>query len=169
MAASNDDFPIPTWPTIIVSFPEISTSSSSSFRCWWIELQESGTFLQNYIWWYKSKNLRRFFIFIKVGKIIARICTSLSSKAYILLWIAFMSHYSLLLRQIHSTLVAYDSVWGTFYSAFLNIHQSGVLTQHCLVVIWLVPHETAAVSEHVLWTPYNHAPVYSVTSFKASV
>ena len=34
---------------------------------------------------------------------------------------------------------------------------------HCaLVVAWLVPRETAAVSAQALWTPYNHAPVYSV-------
>ena len=30
-----------------------------------------------------------------------------------------------------------------------------------------MPRETAAVSAHVLCTPYNHAPVYSVTSFEA--
>ena len=39
--------------------------------------------------------------------------------------------------------------------------------QRCLVVAWLVPHETAAVLAHILCTPYNHAPVYSVTSFQA--
>ena len=35
------------------------------------------------------------------------------------------------------------------------------------VVAWLVPRETAAVSAQVLCTPctFNHAPVYSVTSF----
>ena len=32
--------------------------------------------------------------------------------------------------------------WIAFYSAFLNIHRSGVLT----VLAWLVPHETAAIS-----------------------
>ena len=31
--------------------------------------------------------------------------------------------------------------------------------QYCLVVTRLVPHETAAILAHVLWTPYNHAPV----------
>ena len=34
-----------------------------------------------------------------------------------------------------------------------------------LVVAWLVPRETAAVSAHVLCIPYTHAPVYCVTSF----
>ena len=37
-----------------------------------------------------------------------------------------------------------------------------------LVVAWLVPRETAAVSVQVLRTPFNYAPVYSVTSFKAT-
>ena len=37
--------------------------------------------------------------------------------------------------------------------------------QRYLVVAWLVPRETAAVSAHVLCTPYTHAPIYSVTSF----
>ena len=50
----------------------------------------------------------------------------------------------------------------------MNIHQSGVLTQCCLVVIWLVPHETAAVSAQVLCAPFNHASVYSVTLFEAT-
>ena len=35
-----------------------------------------------------------------------------------------------------------------FYSAFLNIHQSGVLT----TLAWLVPHETAAVLMHSVYT-----------------
>ena len=36
------------------------------------------------------------------------------------------------------------------------------------VAAWLVPRETAAVSGHVLCTPYNEAPVYGVVSFKAT-
>ena len=36
-----------------------------------------------------------------------------------------------------------------------------------LVVARLVPRETAAVSAAVTSTPFNHAPVYTVTSFKA--
>ena len=50
----------------------------------------------------------------------------------------------------------------------IYIHRSDTCTytmlQHCLVVIatQLVSHKTAAVSAHVLRTPYNHAPVYSV-------
>ena len=50
--------------------------------------------------------------------------------------------------------------WLAFYSAFLNIHQSGVLT----VLAWLVPHETAAVSAQVLCTPYNHASCHFMQS-----
>ena len=50
--------------------------------------------------------------------------------------------------------------WLAFYSAFLNIHQSGVLT----VLAWLVPHETAAILAQVLCTPYNHAARHFVQS-----
>ena len=42
-----------------------------------------------------------------------------------------------------------------------------VYLQRCLVVTWLVPRETDAVSAQVLSTPYNHAPVYSVSLFEA--
>ena len=50
--------------------------------------------------------------------------------------------------------------WLTFYSAFLNIHWSGVLT----ALAWLVPHETAAISVEVLCTSYNHAPCHFMQS-----
>ena len=50
--------------------------------------------------------------------------------------------------------------WQAFYSAFLNIHRSGVLT----ALAWLVPHETAAVSAQVLCTPYNHASCHFMQS-----
>ena len=39
--------------------------------------------------------------------------------------------------------------------------------QRCLVVIRLGPREIDAVSAQVLSTPYNHAPVYSVSLFEA--
>ena len=38
--------------------------------------------------------------------------------------------------------------WLAFYSAFLNIHRSGVLT----ALAWLVPHETAAISARSVYT-----------------
>ena len=43
-----------------------------------------------------------------------------------------------------------------------------VYLQRCLVVTWPVPREAAAVSAPVLCTPYNHAPVFSVTLFEAT-
>ena len=33
-----------------------------------------------------------------------------------------------------------------------------ILSECCLVVTWLVTHETAAVSAQVMCTPYNHVP-----------
>ena len=50
-----------------------------------------------------------------------------------------------------------------FKAHFLNIPPSGVL-KRCLVVVWLPPREAAALLAHVLCTPRNQAPVYSVTS-----
>jgi len=50
--------------------------------------------------------------------------------------------------------------WLTFYSAFLNIHRSGVLT----ALTWLVPRETAAVSAQDLFIPYNHATCHFMQS-----
>ena len=53
--------------------------------------------------------------------------------------------------------------WIAFYSAFLNIHRSGVLT----ALAWRVPQESAAresQSRRVLCTPYNHAPCHFMQS-----
>ena len=52
-----------------------------------------------------------------------------------------------------------------FIARIFDIRGNGVLTAlSSLVIAWLVPHETAAV----LCTPFNHAPVYSATLFKAA-
>ena len=53
-----------------------------------------------------------------------------------------------------------------FYNIFW-ISTKVVYSQHCLIVTWLVPHETVDILAHVLCTSYNHAPVYFVTSFEA--
>ena len=71
--------------------------------------------------------------------------------------------YSVILRSLEQTHCArmwfYMSDW-LFIARFLNIHRSGVLT----VLAWLVPHETAAISAQVLFTPYNHAPCHFMQS-----
>jgi len=53
------------------------------------------------------------------------------------------------------------------FIAHFEYNQSGVLKHH-LVVTWVVPHKTDAVSAYILCTPYNHASFYSVISFKAT-
>ena len=70
--------------------------------------------------------------------------------------------YSTILRSRVYSLRSHVTLheWIAFYSAFLNIHQSGVLT----ALAWLVPYETAAVSAQVLCTPYNHAPCHFMQS-----
>ena len=45
--------------------------------------------------------------------------------------------------------------WLPLFIAFLNIHQSGVFTV-LLVVTWMGPHETAAVSVHSLYLGCLH-------------
>ena len=62
--------------------------------------------------------------------------------------------YSAVLRSRADSLRSHLTVleWLAFYSAFLNIHRSGVHT----ALAWLVPHETAAILAQVLCTPYNH-------------
>ena len=53
------------------------------------------------------------------------------------------------------------------YSWFL-VSTEVMYLQRCLVVTWLVPRETAAISPHVLCARYSHAPVYRATSCKAT-
>ena len=61
-------------------------------------------------------------------------------------------------------MLACDSTWvNSFYSAFLNIHWSGVLT----ALAWLVPQESAAresQSRRILCTSYNRAPCHFMQS-----
>ena len=65
--------------------------------------------------------------------------------------------YSALFRSLEQTHCIHMWFYMSdklFIVRFFNIHQSGGL----IVLAWLVPHETAAVSVQALWTPYNHAP-----------
>ena len=73
--------------------------------------------------------------------------------------ITYIVLFSALLSRL--TALACGSTWViSFIGGFLNIHRSGVLT----ALTWLMPHETAAVSAQVLWTPYNHAPCHFMQS-----
>ena len=58
--------------------------------------------------------------------------------------------YSAILRSrtdsLRSHVILHE--WIAFYSAFLNIHRSGVL----IALAWLVPHETAAISARSVYT-----------------
>ena len=76
--------------------------------------------------------------------------------------------YSLLLST--ATVAVYRWLWLTdwsFTQHVLNVTKVGTALLNCCVT-WLVPHWTAAISVQVLCTLYNHAPVYSVTLFKAT-
>ena len=79
-------------------------------------------------------------------------------------FIAFIKHYSLLSSRL-TVLISHLILNEWLYPFIAHlISTEAVYWQHYLVVAWLVPHNTAAIS--VLFTPYNHAPVYSTTSFK---
>ena len=60
------------------------------------------------------------------------------------------------------------SEWLSLFTVHFWTAIKAVYSQRCLVVTWLVPRETAAISVRILCTPYSHAPVYSVMSFKAT-
>ena len=83
-------------------------------------------------------------------------------------WSLFL--YSAILRSwadsLRSHVILHE--WIAFYSAFLNIHRSGVLT----ALAWLVPQESAAresQSRRVLCTPYNHALCQFMQSYICKV
>ena len=84
----------------------------------------------------------------------ARSALMLQTELIILDWWSFIQRCSPFswADSLRSHVVLHE--WLVFYSVFLNIHRSGVLT----ALAWLVPPETAAVSAQVLCTPYNHAP-----------
>ena len=60
-------------------------------------------------------------------------------------------------EQTHSTLVTcnFERVSLSVSYILLTISTEVVYSQCCLVVTWLVPHETAAISAHVLCTSYK--------------
>ena len=83
-------------------------------------------------------------------------------KCFTMVTIALFS----VLEQTHCTEFLCDPDWVTV-ALYSFLEYPFKWLQCCLVVTWLVPCETAAISAHVLCTPYNHAPVYSVTLSEA--
>ena len=83
-----------------------------------------------------------------------------------LLLIAFIWRYSPLSSRLSALLYAILNGWLSLFIARFWISAQVVYLQRYLVTS-LVSRGTAAVSAHVLRTPCNHAPVYSVTSFQA--
>ena len=78
-------------------------------------------------------------------------------------WLVVL-YSTILCFQTDSLCSSHTPLWMTdcsFTQCILNIHQSAVLTD-CLLVIWLVPHQAAAILAYILHTPYTNAPVYSL-------
>ena len=89
------------------------------------------------------------------GHILSLPCNFFVDRFYIVLFSAF--------EQTHCTRMWFcmsEWLFIVFFLFSFLIHQNGVLT----VLVWLVPHETAAVSALVLCTPYNHAPCHFMQS-----
>ena len=85
--------------------------------------------------------------------------------------IAFIKHYSLLSSRLtallSNSLRCCQMQFGKSDQPFIVCFEYLPKWLQChLVFTLLVPRETAAISAHVLCTPYNHAPVYSVTLFE---
>ena len=81
----------------------------------------------------------------------------MSPKCFIMETIALFSAS----EKSHCALVVCDSEIVTV-AVHRALRISTAAFQRCLAVARLVPRGTAAVTAHVLCTPYNHAPVYSV-------
>ena len=66
----------------------------------------------------------------------------------LLMLVAFIQRYSVLSSRLTALAYVILHEWLALYSAFYNIHQSGIL----IALAWLVPHETAAVLAHSVHT-----------------
>ena len=54
-------------------------------------------------------------------------------------------------EQTHCALVICNCEWGAVaLHSTVRVSTEMMYLQHCLVVTWLLPHETAAISTHVL-------------------
>ena len=64
--------------------------------------------------------------------------------------------------------VLYSALFDVYRCFSFSCFHVAVVVVVVVVATWLVPCETAAVSAHVLCTPYKDASDYGVTSFKAT-
>ena len=71
--------------------------------------------------------------------------------------------HSAILRSLEQTRCAHMQFYMSeqlfivrLFLFLISTHRSGALT----ALAWLVPHEAAAISAQVPWTPYNHPPCH---------
>ena len=99
------------------------------------------------------------FFLIMFGYHLIMMCLFVDNRFYIV----FFST----LEKTHCAFIVCDSKWMvSFLRPTWNIHRCGYL-QSCLVVIWLVPHETAATSAFSVFT-IQPCTMCDVTSSKAT-
>ena len=121
----------------------------------------------------KTRNNNPFCSEILKSTIICHLFTKTNNRFFLYISYYYYSQllYSAILCSRADSLhtLACDSEWLTvsFLARIINIHGSGVLVALCGCCMagatW-----NAAVSAQVLCTPFNHAPGYSVTLFKAT-
>ena len=88
----------------------------------------------------------------------------------LLLLIAFILCYSPPLSRLTAILSHVILSDSSFLLRILNIHRSGALhLQHCLVVTWLVPRETAAASARSVYTIQHCTVLLKLFSAAVSV
>ena len=79
------------------------------------------------------------------------------------LMIVYVTLFSALLSRL--TALACDSTWVTsFLQRICFLFFKYPPKWRSWVLAWLVPHETAAISVQVLYTPYNHTPCHFMQS-----
>ena len=87
----------------------------------------------------------------------------------ILTWLTTLYRAILFSRaESLSSVACYSERILFFFIAWFLISNEVVYWQCYLVFARLVPRETAAVFVQVVCTPYNHAPLHKVTSFKVT-
>ena len=88
------------------------------------------------------------FYWLGTGPILMEVCTCQSLESVVVVSRLYIVQRILRFREDSQRLYVTVQEWTAFYSVFLNIHRSGVLT----VLAWQVPHVTAAISARSLYT-----------------
>ena len=158
---TRDDYPIPPEQAIFANGVELKQASqlANKATCSQLANQSMWSIMFVFSYWLKKLPFQLDFFYEHLSS------TSLDHP-----YVLHNGNYAMLFspfRQTHWTPVICNSECTIVTLQSISEYPPKWL-QPCLVVTWLVPCETAPISLHVLWTPYNCAPIYRVTLFKAT-